>query len=91
MCAWSAITIDSTDDSVHATNITVTGGTVTAATGDDGMHADNKLDIQAGTVTITKSYEGLEAAPSLFIKWNRKEQEGDRVQEEKHSKHIPTD
>ena len=25
------------------------------------MHADNKLDIQAGTVTITKSYEGLEA------------------------------
>lgn len=60
--AGGTITIDSTDDSVHATNITMTGGTVTAATGDDGMHADNKLDIQAGTVTITKSYEGLEAA-----------------------------
>ena len=59
--AGGTITIDSTDDSVHATNITMTGGTVTAATGDDGMHADNKLDIQAGMVTITKSYEGLEA------------------------------
>lgn len=60
--AGGTITIDSTDDSVHATNITMTGGNVTAASGDDGMHADTKLDIQDGTVNITKSYEGLEAA-----------------------------
>ncbi len=59
--AGGTITIDSTDDSVHATNITMTGGSVTAASGDDGMHADTKLDIQDGTVNITNSYEGLEA------------------------------
>lgn len=60
--AGGTITIDATDDSVHATNITMTGGSVTAASGDDGMHADTKLDIQDGTVNITNSYEGLEAA-----------------------------
>ncbi len=60
--AGGTITIDSTDDSVHATNITMTGGSVTAASGDDGMHADTKLDIQDGTINITNSYEGLEAA-----------------------------
>lgn len=60
--AGGTMTIDSTDDSVHATNVTMTGGTLTASSGDDGMHADTKLDIQDGIVNITKSYEGLEAA-----------------------------
>lgn len=60
--AGGTMTIDSTDDSVHATNVTMTGGTLTAASGDDGMHADTTLDIQDGTVNITESYEGLEAA-----------------------------
>ena len=57
------ITMDSTDDGVHAAGtITVTGGTSTVKTGDDGFHSDTVLDIRDGAViNITQSYEGLEA------------------------------
>ncbi|MBR0303396.1 MAG: carbohydrate-binding domain-containing protein, partial [Clostridia bacterium] len=48
--------------------VTVTGGTFTIATGDDGMHADTSLVLgsEGGIardpdVTITSSYEGLES------------------------------
>lgn len=56
-------TIDSSDDSLHATNtITVNNGTFDIASGDDGAHADAELIINDGTLNITKSYEGLESA-----------------------------
>jgi hypothetical protein len=57
------ITIDALDDALHC------GGTVTVsdsadltiATGDDGIHADDTLNITGGVINITASYEGLEA------------------------------
>lgn len=53
--------IDSTDDSVHGTDINISGGEITAKTGDDGVHADNILTVADGTIDIIDSYEGLEA------------------------------
>jgi len=55
------ITVNSTDDSIHATDINISGGNITASSGDDGVHADDVLTITGGIIDITKSYEGLEA------------------------------
>jgi len=55
------ITVNSTDDSIHATDINISGGNITASSGDDGIHADNVLTVTDGIINITKSYEGLEA------------------------------
>ena len=52
--------IDSSDDAIHADNVSITGGTITATTGDDGIHADNTVTISDGTVNIIESYEGIE-------------------------------
>ncbi len=38
----------------------ITGGTFTIATGDDGIHADNRVVIDDGTIMIIESYEGIE-------------------------------
>jgi len=56
------ININSTDDSVHATNINILGGDLTASSGDDGVHADDVLIVNGGSTNIIKSYEGLEAS-----------------------------
>lgn len=65
------IDIDSTDDSVHATNINITGGIFRLSTGDDGIHADTDLvigtqgketDYSTPYIDIIKSYEGVEAS-----------------------------
>ena len=67
------INIKSYDDGIHANNdttlenrntptgnVTISGGTITVYSHDDGLHADGTLDIRAGTVCVTNSYEGLE-------------------------------
>ncbi|WP_336716568.1 carbohydrate-binding domain-containing protein [Arthrobacter sp. USHLN218] len=56
-------------DGVKATNeedegrgwLTVYGGELTASSGDDGLKAANLLTVNAGTVNITESVEGIEA------------------------------
>jgi hypothetical protein len=68
------VTIAASDDALHANygealgngfkglgNITINGGTVQVASGDDGLHADNTLSITGGKVVVTNSSEGLEA------------------------------
>lgn len=67
-------TIDSADDCIHSNgDITIMGGTFSLSTpsgsgggdqsqgGQDGIHSDTNLQIDGGDITITKSYEGLEA------------------------------
>ncbi len=55
-------TIDSADDALHANeNITVKGGNFTLKTGDDGVHAEEYLVVTDCAMTISESYEGLEA------------------------------
>lgn len=40
--------------------LTIKGGTFEILTGDDAFHADDTLEIIAGTINIAESYEGLE-------------------------------
>ncbi len=67
------VNIKSYDDAIHANNdgslengatplgnVTINGGTITAYSNDDGLHADGALNIKAGTVSVTNSYEGVE-------------------------------
>ena len=57
-----SFSIDSADDGIHSnTSITVNGGTFEIASGDDAFHADEALTVVAGLLSITESYEGLEA------------------------------
>lgn len=65
------INVDSTDDSIHATNINIRGGIFKLSTGDDGIHADTNLvigvegqetDYSEPYIDIIKSYEGIEAS-----------------------------
>lgn len=61
--------IDSKDDSIHSNGtVTISGGTYTLSSGDDGVHADTDLAISgsATTLTVTKSYEGIEASNLVF-------------------------
>ena len=56
------ITVDSTDDAVHANsgNLLVKGGSLTLSTFDDGLTADKLTRIAGGTVDVLQSYEGIE-------------------------------
>ena len=67
------VTVESYDDCLHANNdttlengeaatggVTVSGGTLTLSSCDDAIHADGALTVSGGTVSILKSYEGLE-------------------------------
>lgn len=63
------ISITSKGDGIKSTNsedtelgyIVIDAGTITIASGDDGIHADNKIVINGGNINITKSYEGIES------------------------------
>lgn len=64
------ILITSNADGIKSTNETDNGkgfvyiekGDIKISSGDDGIHATKELVIEDGTIDITKSYEGLEAA-----------------------------
>lgn len=45
--------------------MTINGGTYTIETGDDGIHGDDTLTIEDGTITITQSYEGIESPETI--------------------------
>ena len=62
-------TIDSVKDSIKSNNeeegrgyIYIVGGTIQIATSDDAISAYNDLIIDGGNITVSKCYEGLEAA-----------------------------
>jgi hypothetical protein len=70
----STINVQAEDDGFHvnygtslennltgAGKITIKGGKISIISGDDGIHADYALVIDGGTITVTESYEGLEA------------------------------
>lgn len=56
----SKINISSLDDSIHAVNITVEGGTFSLSADDDGIHADETVSVESGDIRIQNSYEGIE-------------------------------
>ena len=41
--------------------VNISGGTLTLSSGDDGIHADSRLDLSGGAIYVNQSYEGLEA------------------------------
>ncbi|WP_285107851.1 carbohydrate-binding domain-containing protein [Promicromonospora sp. MEB111] len=57
---------DGTDDAGETVGYAaLLGGTVTVASGDDGVHAESDLVVDGATVTVAESVEGLEAAHIL--------------------------
>lgn len=42
--------------------MTIDGGSLTVATGDDAVHAEADFTLAGGTLNVTSSYEGLESA-----------------------------
>ena len=63
LAAGGAVTVDSSDDALHADgSVAVTGGTLSLASGDDGVHAGETLRISDGDITVSQSYEGLEGS-----------------------------
>ena len=57
-----SFTINSADDAIHANgSAAIAGGTYALQSGDDAVHAENTLTVTACTMTISESYEGLEA------------------------------
>ena len=62
-------TITSTDDSIHSNDTVVISNNpvIKITSNDDGIHADDSITVNGGDITITKSYEGIEA---MFIEFN---------------------
>jgi len=56
------ISVDSSDDAVHANDqVTISGGSISIKSGDDAIHADARLTINDGEITIFRCYEALES------------------------------
>lgn len=57
-----AIGIDASDDGMHSDGtLVINGGVTEIATADDAVHAELTLTVNGGDLTITESYEGIEA------------------------------
>ena len=53
-------TISSLDDSIHAVNLDIKGGTYSIRSDDDGLHADETVTVDKADIDIAYSYEGVE-------------------------------
>ncbi len=64
MIKSGTITVDSSDDAVHANSgdIYIYGGTLNLTTLDDGVTADDIVKIYGGEITVESCYEGIEGA-----------------------------
>ena len=68
--ASGTVSIVSEGDGIHSENtdkegkgsVSILGGTLRIASGDDGVHAEETLTVSGGTLTVSRCYEGLEAA-----------------------------
>jgi hypothetical protein len=64
------VTVTAADDGLKSDNeaddtvgyVLVQGGTVEVSAGDDGVHAEGDFAIEGGSLTVTKSNEGLEGS-----------------------------
>jgi Carbohydrate-binding domain-containing protein Cthe_2159 len=55
------LTIDA-NDGVHSDgSVGIGGATLTVRSGDDGMHAEQSLEVRDGSILVADSYKGLEA------------------------------
>jgi hypothetical protein len=55
------INVNSADDALHSNGQSQSTAHYTLYSGDDGIHADNTVNINSGNLNIAKSYEGIEA------------------------------
>jgi hypothetical protein len=53
--------LKSNEDEAGKGVVTITDGTINVSSGDDGIKAQNTLNVSGGAINITKSYEALEA------------------------------
>lgn len=60
----AGVKINSSDDAIHTNsgNVCVKGVTLDLTTLDDGIHADELVEIDGGEITVNGSYEGIEGA-----------------------------
>ncbi|GHU10440.1 lipoprotein [Spirochaetia bacterium] len=59
----ATLNLNASEDGIQGYNaVHIVSGAITVNSGDDAIHADKVLVIDGGTITIPKSYEGLEAA-----------------------------
>lgn len=68
-----AFEVDSKDDCIHSNGtITISGGVYNLSSGDDGVHADTDLAISGSStrLTVSKSYEGIEATNVVITDGN---------------------
>ncbi len=60
--ACDTMIINSADDAIHSNfAVTVSKGWYSLMSGDDGVHADESLKIEGCTLSVLKSYEGIES------------------------------
>ena len=53
------LVVKSMEDAIHGLNVNVTGGSVHIITEEDGIHAENTVNVTDATVNIHKSYKGI--------------------------------